>query len=330
VNHYGPTETTVGALTFDVGAAAAAPGSATVPLGRPLGNVQTYLLNRYLQPVPAGVVGEVYIGGDGLARGYLNRPELTAERFLPDPFSGVPGARFYRTGDLGRHLSSGDLEFLGRADDQVKIRRYRIEPGEIETALVQHPSVREAAVVAREDLSGGKSLVAYVVGEPAPAAGQLYAFLRSSLPEYMMPSAFVVLDKLPLTPSGKIDRRALPAPDANRPDLTAEFIAPRTSAERVIADVWQTILGLERVGVKDNFFELRGHSLLVTQVIARLRDLFQVEIAVRKLFERPTVEGLAAALAEAWGDADIVEEIARTAIEIEGLSLDEVRSQLSS
>jgi amino acid adenylation domain-containing protein len=331
-NEYGPSEThVVTAYTLE-----GEPGGwrRLPPIGRPIANTQIYLLDARLMPVPPGAPGELYVGGISLARGYLNRPDLTAERFLPDPF-GRNGGRLYRTGDLARYLPDGNIECLGRKDQQVKIRGYRIEPGEIEAALMRYPSAREAAVTAREDRPGDRRLVAYVVlqgpqGEKSLPTGALYEFLRTSLPEYMLPSAFVEMEKLPLTPSGKIDRKALPAPDWARPELGTEFVPPAGPAEQVIAGIWSKVLNVERVGREDNFFELGGHSLLVTQVVARMRNIFQVEIPIRSLFESPTVEGLAAVVAGLWGDPAVVDEIAATALEIERLSAEEVQFMLES
>jgi len=233
----------------------------------------------------------MHIGGVGLARGYLNRPELTAEKFIPDPFSAEPGARMYKTGDLARYRPDGNIEFLGRADHQVKIRGFRIELGEIEAVLGQHPAVRAAVVLAREDAPGEKRLVAYVVAEST--ADELRRFLKDKLPEYIVPAVFVLLDTLPLLSNGKIDRQALPAPDRTRPELDKSFVAPRTPTEELLAQIWAQLLDLERVGVDDNFFDLGGHSLLATQAVSRMREAFQVEISLRRLFEVPTVAGLA-------------------------------------
>ncbi|MGH7835123.1 MAG: phosphopantetheine-binding protein, partial [Candidatus Binatia bacterium] len=246
-----------------------------------------------LQPVPAGATGELCIGGVGLARGYLNRPELTAEKFIPNPFNGGPGERLYRTGDLARYLPDGNVEFLGRIDHQAKVRGYRIEPGEIEAVLRGHPQVSEA-VVLPEDGPAGKRLVAYVVSiQDRVEVGELRTFLKARLPEYMIPLTFAFLDSLPLTPSGKIDRRALPKPDQSRPELESAFVTPRTPTEKLLARTWAEILKLEKIGIHDNFFELGGHSLLATQVISRLRDAFRVDLPLRSLFESPTVAGLA-------------------------------------
>ncbi|HEV2436447.1 MAG TPA: amino acid adenylation domain-containing protein [Verrucomicrobiae bacterium] len=288
-NIYGPTEATANAS-----AARIIPGD-EVTIGRPIANTQIYILNSFLHPVPIGVPGELYIGGAGVARGYLNRPELTAGKFIPDPFSATPGARMYQTGDLARYRPDGNIEFLGRADHQVKLRGFRIELGEIEAALGQHPAVRQTVVLAREDTPGEKRLVAYVVAarEPLLTTTDLRHFLKAKLPEYMVPAVFVLLEALPLMPNGKIDRRALPSPDRTRPELDKVFVAPRTPTEELMAEIWAELLDLERVGIHDNFFELGGHSLLATQVVSRIRETFQLEIPLRRLFEVPTVAGLA-------------------------------------
>jgi amino acid adenylation domain-containing protein len=299
VNNYGPTEATVGATICDLSATNPALGE--LPIGRPISNVQIYILDRYLQPVPIGVPGELHIGGDGLARGYLNRPDLTEEKFIPNPFSHQPNSRLYKTGDLARYLPDGNIEYISRIDNQVKIRGFRIELGEIEAVLSQHPEIRETVVIARENVAGGKQLVAYVVPyqEPAPAISDLRRFLKEQLPDYMVPSAFVALESLPLTPNGKVDRRALPAPDPTKLKLQDNFVYPRTPVEEVLAEIWASVLGRIRVGIFDNFFELGGHSLLATQVISRVRQTFQVELPLRSLFASPTVADLAPRLEEA-------------------------------
>jgi amino acid adenylation domain-containing protein len=294
VNEYGPTETVVGCCVYRVPRDQAISGS--IPIGRPIANTRLYVLNEDLEPVPVGVAGELYIGGAGVARGYLRRPALTAERFIPDPFDPEPGRRLYRTGDLARWRSDGNLEYLGRVDRQVKIRGYRIEPAEIEEALVRHRSVRESAVVTREHGPDDRRLVAYVTiaeGRPAPDEAELRRFLRSSLTEPMIPSAFMVLESFPLTPNGKVDREALPDPGGGRTRPDASFVAPRGPVEEEVASAWKAVLRLERVGAHDNFFDLGGHSLLATQVISRLRDASGVEIPLRALFDAPTVAGLA-------------------------------------
>ncbi|MGH8297377.1 MAG: non-ribosomal peptide synthetase, partial [Steroidobacteraceae bacterium] len=260
-NHYGPTEThVVTAFTLDADPAA---WPDLPPIGRPIANTQIYVLDGRMQPVPVGVSGEVYIGGANVARGYLSRPALTAQRFVADPFSLDADARLYKTGDLGRWRADGMLEYLGRNDDQVKIRGYRIELGEIEAQLLRHERVKEAAVVAREDVPGEKRLVAYVTGrgESSPGIEDLRGRLQAVLPEYMVPSVFVVLEKLPLTPSGKLDRRSLPAPELSA-YVSHGYEPPRGEVEEVLAGIWQELLHLERVGRNDNFFELGGHSLL--------------------------------------------------------------------
>ena len=300
-NTYGPTEATVEATLHEPAAGLVASVSdLDLPIGRPLANTRVYVLDRHLNPVPVGAPGELYIGGVGVARGYLGRAALTAERFVPDPFGGEPGARLYRTGDRGRYRTDGNLEFLGRLDYQVKIRGFRVEPEEVEAVLAGHPAVREDVVIAREDTPGDRRLVAYVVPAADRAVGseELRGFLQERLPESMVPSAFVLLDALPLTPNGKIDRRALPAPDYARPDLAEAFVAPRTPIEERVAAIWAAVLKLDRVGVHDDFFALGGHSLLATQVVARLRTAFGVELPLRGLFEAPTVAGLAERLDE--------------------------------
>jgi amino acid adenylation domain-containing protein len=289
-NFYGPTETTVWS-TFHQFRSKDEP----LTVGRPLANTQVYILDKNLHPVPIGVPGEIHIGGDGVACGYLKRPELTAEKFIADPFSTKPGAKLYKTGDLGCFFADGRIEFRGRGDNQVKLRGYRIELGEIETILAQHPAVQQAVVVARENTAGDKRLVAYVIpvaGEDA-SASQLRAHVKDELPEYMVPSAFVTLEKFPLTPNGKVDRKNLPAPDYAPLELGREYVEARTAVEEVIAGIWAKVLKLDRVGMTDHFFELGGHSLLATQVVSRIRLALQVELPLRALFEAPTVSGLA-------------------------------------
>ncbi|MET0400102.1 MAG: phosphopantetheine-binding protein, partial [Longimicrobiaceae bacterium] len=267
-------------------------GSGSV-IGEGIPDLAVHLLDRGLEPVPAGVPGEMFVGGAGVARGYLGRPELTAERFVPDPFAAEPGARMYRSGDRARRRAGGGLEYLGRADQQVKVRGFRIEPGEVEAALLGHPGVREALVMAREDEPGAR-LVAYVVADAAagePAVEALRAHLAERLPEHMVPAVFVVLDAFPLTPHGKTDRRALPAPETNSAEDT--YVAPRTATEERLAATWADVLRAGRVGVHDSFFDLGGHSMLATQVVSRVRHAFGVELRVADLFNDPTVEALA-------------------------------------
>jgi amino acid adenylation domain-containing protein len=290
---YGPTESTTFSSCYWV---QDLPESvASIPIGRPITNTQIYLLDRQLQPVPIGIVGELYIGGDGLARGYLNHPELTALMFIPNPFSQNSAARLYKTGDLARYRPDGNIEFLGRLDAQVKIRGFRIELGEIEAVLGQHPAVGETIVIIWEEVPNDKHLVAYIVPNQAqaPTSSDLRQFLKQKLPGYMVPSAYVILEFLPLTPNGKVDRRALRAPDPVSFDIKENYVAPRTRVEEVLVGIWAKVLGRQQVGVHDNFFELGGHSLLATQLSSRIRDAFQVELSVRNLFEAPTVASLA-------------------------------------
>ncbi len=290
VNLYGPSETHVVSALRLSGETAGWP--ALPSIGRPVSNTQLYVLDASLGPAPLGVPGELFLGGDSVARGYLGRPDVTAERFVPDPFSGDPGARMYRSGDRARWLAGGELEFLGRVDQQVKVRGFRIEPGEVEAALEAHPGVRRALVDAREDAPGHRRLVGYVVPEEGAEVtpAELRAYLATRLPEYMVPGAFVVLEAFPLTPSGKIDRRALPTPDASDGEA---YAPPRTPAEEVLAGIYAGVLGRERVGARDGFFALGGHSLLATRAMSRIREAFGVEVPLRVLFEAPTVAALA-------------------------------------
>jgi len=299
INGYGPTESTTFACCHLV-TLSECKISQSVPIGRPIANTSVYVLDGWSKPAPVGAAGELHIGGDGLARGYLERPDLTAERFIPHPFSKEPGARLYRTGDVVRHLPEGNLEFLRRLDDQVKLRGHRVELGEVEAALREHPQVRVAVALARPDSTGEKRLVAYLVCEPdAPATiAELRSHLKQRLPEYMTPSAFVMLDELPLTPNGKVDRRALPAPDQARPDVEAAYVAPRTPVEEVIAGIWSQVLGVERVGVYDNFFELGGHSLLATRLVSKIRSRLDVDLPLKALFESGSVAQLAQLIAK--------------------------------
>jgi acyl carrier protein len=322
-NLYGPTESTIWSAAAEV----VPSEDGAVPIGLPIANTQLYLLDAHLQPVPIGVPGELYIGGVGLARGYLNRPELTAERFVPNPFSTEAGARLYKTGDLARYLPNGNVEFLGRLDRQVKLRGFRIELGEIETVLRQNPAVRDAVVVIREDELGETRLVAYVVPkqEPIPTARELRSFLTSKLPGFMIPSTVVFLGALPLTPNGKVNRRALPAPDQGRTDLENPFVAPRSSVEERLAEIWTEVLKLEQVGVGDNFFDLGGHSLSATRVISRVRKAFQIELPLRALFEHPTVAGLAVPIVQALASKAIPEDLADTLGGLEALSDEEAQ-----
>ena len=302
VNAYGPTETSVMATAYAPAPGAPLAEGADPPIGRPLPDVSARLLDAEGRPVPPGVAGELHLGGPAVARGYLRRPELTAERFVPDPFDDRPGACLYRTGDLVRALPSGELEFLGRLDDQVKVRGFRIELGEVEAAVAAHPEVAEAVVTAREDAPGDKRLVAYVVsagadaGAGAPTAGDLRRFLATRLPGYMVPSAVVALDGFPLTPHGKVDREALPAPAPNRDGREGARTEPRSATERAVAAVWEEVLGLADVGLDEDFFDVGGQSLLAAQVVARLRESSGRHVPLAAIYESPTVAGLAAAV----------------------------------
>jgi acyl-coenzyme A synthetase/AMP-(fatty) acid ligase/acyl carrier protein len=292
-NLYGPTETT----TYSTWVRMTKADGFVSHIGRPVANTQVYLLDGRGHPVPVGVTGELYIGGAGVARGYLNQPELSAERFIADPFGGSAEARMYRTGDLGRWRGDGTIEYLGRNDHQVKIRGFRIELGEIEARLAACAGVREAVVIAREDAPGDKRLVAYVVAseEAVLSVMELRASLSRHLADYMVPSAFVTLAALPLTPNGKLDRRALPAPDATAV-LSREYEAPQGEVEEGIAAIWRELLGLERVGRNDHFFELGGHSLTFTKLSFRLKECFGVEMKVAQLYESQILKDMAAGM----------------------------------
>jgi acyl carrier protein len=255
-----------------------------------------YVVDENREPLPIGAPGELYVGGAGVARGYVGQPEETALRFVPDPFSGDPASRLYRTGDRVRCLCDGNLEFLGRIDEQVKIRGYRVEPGEVEAVLARHPAVQQAAVVAVHD-GGGPRLAAYVVARERPLLDDLLGHVRASVPEFMVPSEVAFIDALPFTPSGKVDRRALPEIGAVAAGRRDEYVAPRNETEQGIAAIWAEVLGVERVGIRDDFFELGGHSLMATQVIARVRSTYEAQIPLHLLFATPTVEALAAAVA---------------------------------
>ena len=294
LNAYGPTECSDD-VTHALIEHLPSVQESSVPIGRPVGNIQAYLLDTHLHVVPIGVAGELYIGGIGVARGYVKRPDLTAERFIPNPFSDQPGTRLYKTGDLARYLPDGNLDLLGRSDHQVKIRGFRIELGEIEAALNQHPAIRETVVIVREGQLGEKQLVAYVITMPGVevATSQIYAWLHDKVPEYMIPVAFVLLDQFPLSPNGKVERSALPAPDYEQNELTASYVAPRTATEDLLVGIWCEVLGLEQVGVLNNFFAIGGHSLSATQVMARLRKKLQIDLPLHVLFEYPTIAALA-------------------------------------
>jgi acyl-coenzyme A synthetase/AMP-(fatty) acid ligase/acyl carrier protein len=305
INSYGPTESTV----VTSWSQPLVPGR-TPPIGRPIWNTRVYVLDGDLRPVPVGVPGELYVTGTGLARGYLHRPGLTAQRFVANPF-GPPGERMYRTGDVVRWNPQGELEFGGRADNQIKIRGFRVEPGEIETLLRRHPALNDAVVVAREETPGIKRLVAYltpVPGQTPPIPGELRELIGATLPDYMMPAAFVTLDELPLTPNGKLDRRALPAPYYG--STTGDsYIAPRTDTEQVLADIWAEVLGIKQVGVEDNFFELGGDSLRSLQLTSRTKVAFDVVLTPREVLIARTISELAEVIEE-----KVLDELERTAV----------------
>jgi acyl-coenzyme A synthetase/AMP-(fatty) acid ligase/acyl carrier protein len=321
VNTYGPTEATIVSTMCDLTNLVVADNpSVELPIGRPIYNTQVYVLDQHLQPVPVGVPGELYIGGAGLARGYLNQPELTAEKFIANPFKPNNESRItndeadsthssfithhssflYKSGDLVRYLPDGNLEYVGRADHQVKIRGYRIELGEIETVLNQHPAVQEALVIVHEVEAGYKRLAAYLVPVEGqePSGQDLRGFLKQNLPDYMIPSVFILLETLPLTPNGKLDRKALLALDQAKPEVEASFVAPRTPTEETLANLWTELLGVERVGIYDNFFELGGHSLLAIRLISHVRQEFEVELPLRSIFEAATIADLAVTITQ--------------------------------
>ena len=290
---YGPTENTTFSTFYPMQSGATF--GTTVPIGKPINNTLAYVLDGELRPTPAGVPGELYLGGDGLARGYHNRPELTAERFVPDAFSGVPGARLYRTGDRVRFLPDGNIEFIGRFDYQVKVRGFRIELGEIENVLAGHDAIKEVIVEMRGEVSEEKRLIAYVVSKPDTelSTEELREYLSARLPDYMVPNSFMMLERMPLTSNGKVDRKALPEPDSQRPELAESYVAPRTQVEQQISEIWSSMLGIDLVGVNDNFFELGGHSLLATQLASAVRKTFQIELPLHVIFDSPTVAEMA-------------------------------------
>ncbi len=327
LNHYGPTETTIGSCTFVVGDGPGEHGPASVPIGSPISNTSCYVLDDARRPAPVGVPGTLFIAGAGVARGYVGEPELTAERFSADPFASESGARMYDTGDLVRWLPDGALEFLGRVDEQVKIRGYRVEPTEVETALRSHSLVREAIAVTQTSASGDLRLVAYCTVDGALEESQLRVHLADWLPEFMMPGAIVVVEELPRTPSGKIDRLLLPDPDLAGAQ-GAEYVAPRTPLEEAVAAIWVQVLGVPRIGVEDDFFALGGHSLLATQVVAQVRSDFAVDLPLHSLFTCPTIASLAAEIVRMMGDSEM-DETAKLMTELEGMSDEEAQRLLA-
>jgi len=312
-NCYGPTETTIWSLVHRVEEV----NDGVVPIGRPIANTQVYVLDAYQQPVPLGARGELYIGGAGLARGYLGQPELTAEKFVRNPFSPEADSRLYRTGDLGRYRADGTVEFLGRMDHQIKLRGFRIELGEIESVLSLHTDVCRAIVTLREDSPEDRRLIAYVICNEgcSPTTGELKKFLGRKLPDYMIPSGFVFLDSLPLTLSGKVDRKSLPPPAHDQLDSDRNYVAPRTPVEQVVAEIWGEVLNVDAVSILDNFFDVGGHSLFATQVTSRIRSILRVDLSLRKLFEAPTVEELSRLILADEKTPGDVERIARVVLE---------------
>ena len=329
VNGYGPTECTTFTTCYEVNEVAA--GARTLPIGRAVSNTDVWVLDRQMQLVPLGVTGELYVGGDSLARGYLGQPELTAERFVPHPYSKKPGARLYRTGDMVRYLSDGNLDFLKRRDHQVKIRGFRVELGEIEAALEQYWAITESLVIDRNDLGGGTRLVAYIVPEEGvePTPAELYAFLKEKIPSYMIPSIFVTLEEIPLTPNGKVNRSELPVPEFSETEANENFVAPRTPTEETLAIIWRETLSIPQVGVESNFFDLGGHSLLATRVMSQIRERFGVELPLRVLFESPTIVGLAQHLDAVQSKDTQLQRILSMLENVENISEEEVTALLA-
>ncbi|HEY6122092.1 MAG TPA: non-ribosomal peptide synthetase, partial [Pyrinomonadaceae bacterium] len=330
INLYGSSEVAADILCYEV----YQPDRAgTIPIGKAISNTNVYILDSNFQPTPLGVLGEICVGGEGLARGYLNAVKLTAEKFVAHPFSRVNGGRMFRTGDIGRYLPNGNIEYHGRRDHQVKVRGYRIELGEIEAHLATHPQVHQAVAITRESEPGNQQIVAYVIAlTEAPTDNELRAHLRSKLPDYMLPATFVLLDAFPLTSSGKVNRLALPPPTGAQLAAGKDFVAPRTDIEKELASIWIEVLRRERVGVNDNFFEIGGHSLLATQVISRVRKHFELELPLRSMFESPTVAGLATVveLRQKIKAAPVpAMRSRRSASKIEQLSTEEIDSLLS-
>jgi acyl carrier protein len=302
---------------------------ASVPIGRPIANDEIYILDQHFQPVPVGVPGELCVGGMGLAAGYLNQPEQTAERFIAHPFSKNESARLYRTGDLARFLPDGNVEFLGRIDQQVKIRGFRVEPAEVKAVLERHPMVKQAAIIPYDDKLGEKRLAAYLVTNKAIKTEDLRPYLVQHLPEYMVPSALIAVDDIPLTRNGKVDVRALPSPQQEQSKPQADFISPRSPDEEKLAGIWREVLKLDRISINDNFFELGGHSLLATQIIARIRSVFRVQLPLASFLEAPTIGELAAKMNQYPQAESEQEELARLLRELEGVSEEEAERLLA-
>jgi acyl-CoA synthetase (AMP-forming)/AMP-acid ligase II/acyl carrier protein len=312
---YGPTETTVWSSVLELSSE-----EGPTPLGGPIANTRFYVLDPNRQPVPIGISGELYIGGDGLALGYHGREELTAEKFVGDPFTPAAKARLYRTGDLVRWRETGTLEFLGRIDQQVKLRGFRIELGEVEAVLDSHPDVSAAVAIVREDSPGDQRLIAYVVpaAKAAPDIEQLRRECKAKLPPFMVPSAFVTVTAFPTTANGKLDRQALPAPDGSRPSLEREYAAPETPVEETLATIWGEVLGVEQIGLHDDFFDLGGHSLLAVKMVSHVQECFGIDVPLHVVFEHPTMRELAAAIGLALLDGADEDELSSLLEEIEG------------
>lgn len=330
LNHYSPTETTIGCLTFEVDEKnPLAATTAVVPLGRPIANTILYILDKQLNPVPLGVVGDLYIGGAGVSNGYIGQPELTAERFTTDPLNPASRMRFYRSGDRARWLPGGIVEFLGREDDQVKIRGFRVELGEIEAVLLRHPAVKHAAVVVKDTAEHDRTLSAFVIAPANPSATELREYLRNHLPDYMVPSSFVAVETLPLNANGKLDRSALAEREISQiPEVVSD--PGLDSVQSKLVSIWREVLGVGAINVDDNFFELGGHSLLAVQIIARLRNAFGVPVPLRCIFEAPTVAGLAEVIAQYSSESHEEEDVTRILREIEGLSEEEAQRLLEA
>jgi acyl-coenzyme A synthetase/AMP-(fatty) acid ligase len=328
VNQYGPTECSMVSTYYPI--LSPQPEGRIVLIGKPIHNSRVYVLDRNLNPVPAGATGQIHVSGPGVARGYLKQPDLTAEKLIPDPYCIEPGARMYRTGDLGRYLPDGTIEFLGRSDYQVKIRGFRIELGEIESKLIQHPAVSEAVVLAGNFGTDEKRLVGYVTGDrkKVPGTAEIRSFLKEKLPEYMVPSAFMAIRDFPLTPNGKIDRSALPDPGSTRPKIKATFVPPGTTTEKMLADFFAQLLGIDPVGTHDNFFDLGGHSLLATRVISRVNDALNVQVPLRTFYESPTVASLALTVLQSKIKKENGRAVDRLLDELEKLSDEEAEALL--
>lgn len=331
LNVCGPTETTVTNIAYDFSPESEhTQNVVSVPLGRPIANNQFYILDAYLRPMPMGATGEIYISGETLARGYLGHPALTALKFIPNPFSARPGTRMYRSGDLGRYLADGNIEFVERIDDQVKVRGFRIELSEIEAVLAQHPDVKESVAVVSEDAGAGKRIVAYVVSnlDHAISPSSLRGYLSKSLPDHMIPSGFVQMDQLPLTRNGKVDRRALPAPDLTTAAPDRQFVAPQPGIETLLADIWATVLGVEQVSREDNFFDLGGHSLLAMQVVARIQETFAIEFPLRQFFGALNLADLSGLIVQEQMKQSSNDDVSQILSELNQLSDDQARAML--